>query len=547
MAPARPPSFARWPDCCLSKAASPSTAARSDEIPPRERARRIAYLPQGNVFHWPLSVADVVALGRTPHADPFSGISADDRAAVARALTITETEAFATRPVTTLSGGERARVALARALATQAAVLLADEPTVSLDPRHQLVVMELLRKAAHAGGAVLAVVHDLTLAARFADRVLVMDEGPHRRRRGAGGGADGGADRHGVRGRGDDSQGRKRSGAVGGWLYTASMTLHLTEKRMLFTRMHRRGFINLLGGALAALPSTARGQQLSPVIGYLGATSHGRDSVAMAALRQGLKELGFVEGQNVTIEYRWAEGHYDRLPALAADLVRQKVAVIFAPASTPAALAAKAATSTIPIVFTLGSDPVAAGLVASLARPGGNVTGVSILINLLSAKRLELLKTLLPGTKTVAVLMNPNSANAWPDLKETQDAAQKLGLELIRAESQHRKRDRRSLCRSRQTAGLRTLSSRRWILPQSASAVRCAGDAPRDTGQLSMARICRSRRSGELRRQQRRCVASGRPLCRPDSQRRQARRPAGDAIDQARADHQPQDRAGASD
>ena len=147
------------------------------DIPPRERARRIAYLPQGNVFHWPLSVADVVALGRTPHADPFSGIADDDRAAVARALALTGTAAFAARPVTTLSGGERARVALARALATQAAVLLADEPTVSLDPRHQLVVMGLLRDAARAGGAVLAVVHDLTLAARFADRVLVMDRG----------------------------------------------------------------------------------------------------------------------------------------------------------------------------------------------------------------------------------------------------------------------------------------------------------------------------------------------------------------------------------
>jgi len=147
------------------------------DLAPRERARRIAYLPQGNVFHWPLAVEDVVALGRGPHADPFSRPSLDDRAAVERALAVTDLQDFAARPVTTLSGGEKARVALARALATQAAVLLADEPTVSLDPRHQLAVMELLRGASRSGGAVLAVVHDLALAARYADRVIVMDRG----------------------------------------------------------------------------------------------------------------------------------------------------------------------------------------------------------------------------------------------------------------------------------------------------------------------------------------------------------------------------------
>jgi iron complex transport system ATP-binding protein len=143
----------------------------------RERARAIAYLPQGHIFHWPMSVEAIVMLGRAPHADAFSTASPADREAVTRALAVTETTAFAARAVTTLSGGERARVALARALATQAQVLLADEPTAALDPRHQLTVMDLLRQAAHAGGAVLAIMHDLALAARFADRVVVMDRG----------------------------------------------------------------------------------------------------------------------------------------------------------------------------------------------------------------------------------------------------------------------------------------------------------------------------------------------------------------------------------
>ena len=143
----------------------------------RERARAIAYLPQGHMFHWPLPVATVVALGRHPHGDPFSPPTPADNSAIDRALVATGTKALAARAVTSLSGGERARVALARALATEAAVLLADEPTMSLDPRHQLVVMDLLRRAADRGGAVFAVMHDLTLAARFFDRVVVMNGG----------------------------------------------------------------------------------------------------------------------------------------------------------------------------------------------------------------------------------------------------------------------------------------------------------------------------------------------------------------------------------
>ena len=144
---------------------------------PRARARAIAYLPQGNEFHWPMSVANIVALGREPHADPFSQTSDSDRAAIKRAMDATELADFSSRTVTTLSGGERARVAIARALATEAAVLVTDEPTTSLDERHQLIVMDLLRRIARQGTAVVAIIHDLTLAMRFADRVVLMDNG----------------------------------------------------------------------------------------------------------------------------------------------------------------------------------------------------------------------------------------------------------------------------------------------------------------------------------------------------------------------------------
>jgi len=150
---------------------------KSSALTARERARRLAYLPQGHAFSWPLPAGEIVALGRYPHADPFSPVSQRDRTAVAHAMEATGTKDFADRIVTRLSGGERARVALARVLATEAKVLLADEPIISLDPRHQFVVMDVLQQVARSGGAVLTVLHDLALAARYASRVLVLEQG----------------------------------------------------------------------------------------------------------------------------------------------------------------------------------------------------------------------------------------------------------------------------------------------------------------------------------------------------------------------------------
>ena len=179
--------------------------------------------------------------------------------------------------------------------------------------------------------------------------------------------------------------------------------------------MRRREFFGVLGGAALGAPFAARAQpSVMPVIGYIGTGSRSSDAFRLPSFHRGLGETGYVEGRNVTIEYRWAEGHNDRLPALVADLVRRQVSVIAVPASTPGALAAKAATTTIPIVFYIGLDPIELGLVASLHRPNGNITGVTGWNVTVGPKRLELLHEVVPTATTMALLVNPTSRHLIP-------------------------------------------------------------------------------------------------------------------------------------
>ena len=193
----------------------------------------------------------------------------------------------------------------------------------------------------------------------------------------------------------------------------------------------RRGFITLLGGAAVVWPLVARGQQPAlPVIGLLSPRSPAVDATLISVIRQGLNDTGFVEGRNVALDYRWAEGQYDRLAALAADLVHRQVAVIVALGGETSALAAKTATASIPIVFLVGSDPIRSGLVPSLNRPGGNITGVSSLIFDLEPKRLGLMRELRPNATTIAVLVNPNSPNAEIQVNDIQIAARSVGLQV---------------------------------------------------------------------------------------------------------------------
>jgi putative tryptophan/tyrosine transport system substrate-binding protein len=195
--------------------------------------------------------------------------------------------------------------------------------------------------------------------------------------------------------------------------------------------MRRREFIKLIGGASAAWPLAAGAQQAAvPVVGFLGSGSSAGFAPNVTAVRQGLDQAGYVEGRKVAIEYRWAEGQYDRLPALAADLVRRQVSAIVAPVSTPAALAAKAATVSIPIVFSIGGDPVELGLVASLNRPGGNVTGVTWRSTELIAKGLELIVELAPASAPIAAIVNPGNPNSEVQSRDLHSAGRALGRKV---------------------------------------------------------------------------------------------------------------------
>ena len=201
--------------------------------------------------------------------------------------------------------------------------------------------------------------------------------------------------------------------------------------------MRRRDFITLLGGSAITWPSAARAQQAAPpVVGFLGSGSLQSDAFRLAAVQQGLTESGYVEGRNVAFEYRWAEDHYERLPALAAELVRRGIAVLISIGGNTSAVAAKSSTATIPVVFATGSDPIKLGLVTSLNRPGGNVTGVNFLTEMLVAKQLEVLYETIPRTPLIGFLVNPTNANAEADTKSVLAAAESLGQKLVVVQAQ---------------------------------------------------------------------------------------------------------------
>jgi putative ABC transport system substrate-binding protein len=266
--------------------------------------------------------------------------------------------------------------------------------------------------------------------------------------------------------------------------------------------MRRREFIPLLGSAALApamlWPLAALAQQPAmPVIGFLNSGSPALFSARVAAFLQGLNDTGFVEGRNVMIEYQWAQGQYDRLPALAADLVRRRVAVIAATGGIPSALAAKGATSTIPIVFVAGSDPIKFGVVTSLSRPDGNVTGLTAFTSELVPKRLELLHEVIKEAATIALLVNPTNAVSESVQKDVQEAARALGLQLnvVHANAEP---DLQGLRNLEPTASGRARGRYRYVLRRPKRTTRRIGPAPCHANHLPNPRVRSGRRFDEL-------------------------------------------------
>jgi len=302
--------------------------------------------------------------------------------------------------------------------------------------------------------------------------------------------------------------------------------------------MRRREFITLLGGA-AMWPLTARAHQpATPIIGFMSARSPDDSTHLMAAFHQGLTEGGFVEGQNVVIEFRWARGEYDRLPGMAADLVSRQVKVLVAVGGEPSALAAKRATSTIPIVFGIGSDPVFAGLVDSVNRPGANVTGATLLTTLMEPKRFGLLRELSPGVALVGVLLNPNFPPAAHQLQALEEAARSInqGLVVTRAASDA----------ELDAAFTALIEAGAGVAGRGGSVFRCAARpdhrlcaAPASAGHLSISGICCGRGTAQLWAQHHRRLQAVRRIHGQNPEWREARRASHLAANQVRACDQP--------
>jgi putative ABC transport system substrate-binding protein len=308
--------------------------------------------------------------------------------------------------------------------------------------------------------------------------------------------------------------------------------------------MRRRDFITLLGGAAAVQPLSSRAQPAVPVIGFLHSGSPEPNAARVAGFRKGLRESGFVEDQNVGIEFCWAAGRFDRLPELAADLVRQKVAVIATLADTSAAIVAKAATTTIPIVFAIGGDPVATGLVASLNRPGGNITGISILQVELTQKRLGLLRDLVPGASHFHAIINPLNAIGAAVPQQVKIGAEALGIDvdIVRA-SADTELEAAFAEIAKQPGSVVLIATDAFFFIRRAKIAALA--ALQTAGVLRQSRLCGRRRFDQLWPRRGARVRTGRQLCRPGPQWREARRSAGRTISQVRNHHQQQDRQGA--